>query len=212
MTEVIRKIFYGGLLLCWLPFAAGVAAEFEEGTDYQRLATPVTTSTEDKIEVAEVFWYGCPHCFRLEPKIEEWLETKPAYVEFVRVPAALGRSWEIDAKAFYVASILGILDKMHQPLFDAIHVQGQRLNTPEKMAEFFAKHGVDKETFDKVFNSFELETNFRRSQNLVRQYGITGVPAMIVNGKYLTNGSMAGSEERLFEVINYLIKLEAAQA
>lgn len=208
MTEVLRKLLFGGLLMLWLPFAAGAAAEFEEGVQYQRLSVPVKTSTDDKIEVVEVFWYGCPHCFRLEPMVEKWLETKPDNVKFVRIPAALGRAWEIHAKAFYVAKILGILDKVHRPLFDAIHVEGKRLNTPDQMAEFFAEYGVDKQTFDKVFNSFELETDYRRSQQLVREYGVTGVPTFIVDGKYLTTGSMAGSEEKIFDVVNYLIKKE----
>ena len=200
------------LLLLWLPLAAAASTDYQEGVHYQRLENPVPTSTTGgKVEVVEVFWYGCPHCFRLEPDIEQWLQNKPENVEFVRVPAALGRGWEIHARAFHAAEILGVLDKIHKPLFDAIHEQGRRLNTPEALADFFAEHGVDKEQFMKVFNSFELDTQFRRSQQLVRQYAITGVPALIVDGKYLVTARMAGSEEGMLEVVNYLVRKESGQ-
>ena len=108
-------------LLC-APLAL-YAANFQEGSHYQRLPTPVPTSVEGKVEVVEIFWYGCPHCFRLEPVVDQWLEHKPDNVEFVRIPAVLGPSWELGARAFYVAESLDILDKIHAPLFDAIHVQ-----------------------------------------------------------------------------------------
>lgn len=213
MNRLIRNLCRSWLLpLLWLPMMAVAATDYQEGVHYQRLENPAPTSTtEDKVEVVEVFWYGCPHCFRLEPDIEQWLQNKPENVEFVRVPAALGHGWEMHARAFHAAEILGVLDKIHKPLFDAIHEQGRRLNTPEALAEFFAEHGVDKEKFMKVFNSFELDTQFRRSQQLVRQYGVTGVPALIVDGKYLVTGSTAGSQEKMLDVVNYLVRKESEQ-
>ena len=102
--------------------AGAQPVRFQEGVHYDRLAEPVPTSTSDKIEVVEVFWYGCPHCFRLEPKVERWLKTKPDNVEFVRIPAVFGRRWEAGAWAFYIAQKLAILDKINQSFFDAIHV------------------------------------------------------------------------------------------
>ena len=188
------------------------AASFQEGTHYQRLPTPVPTSTEGKVEVVEIFWYGCPHCFHLEPVVDRWLEHKPDNVEFVRIPAILGPSWELGAKAFYVAESLGILNKTHTSLFDAIHVQKKPMRTVDDLAAFFAEHGVDRATFDKSFNSFDLETRLRRSQDLVRRYRVDGVPMVIVNGKYVTTGTMAGSSAGMFEVVDYLVAQEGKQS
>ena len=197
--------------LVFLPLVL-LAASFQEGAHYQRLPTPVPTSTEDKVEVVEVFWYGCPHCFHLEPVVDKWLEHKPDNVEFVRIPAVLGTSWELGARAFYVAQSLGILDKIHTPLFDAIHVQKKPMRTVDDLAAFFAEHGVDRATFDKTFQSFEVETKLRRSQDLVRRYRIDGVPTVIVNGKYFTTGTMAGSSAGIFEVVDYLVAQESKQS
>lgn len=211
MIYFLRKIFIVCLLPGWLPVAVH-AAEFQEGTHYQRLSSPVPTAADDKVEVVEVFWYGCPHCYRLEPEIETWLENKPDNVAFIRLPHTLGRRiGELHARAYYVAEILGVLDRIHKPLFDAIHAEGRAINTPEQLAEFFIEHGVDREAFDKTFDSFELHAKFNRGQQLMKQYRITGVPAMVVDGKYVTNATLAGSEEKIFEVIDYLVGKESEQ-
>jgi thiol:disulfide interchange protein DsbA len=209
--NMIRKLTIGLIILLWLPVLAS-ADEYKEGVNYRRLATPVPTSTGDKIEVVEVFWYGCPHCYDLEPLIQTWLKHKPDNVEFHHLPAALGRRWEPLARAFYTAQILGVLDKIHQPLFDAIHAEGRPLNDEQQIAEFFAEHGVDKETFHKTYNSFDVELQLRRAQHLVQSYGIFGVPAMVVNGKYVTDGNMAGSKDDILKVVNFLIAKESKDA
>lgn len=201
----LRKLILSVLL--WLPLAA-LAADFQEGTHYRRLDTPVPTASSDKIEVLEIFWYGCPHCFSLEPAAEQWLKNKPENVEFVRLPAILGSSWEIGARAFYVAEKLGVLEKIHGPLFNAIHVDKQRIQNKEQLAEFFAKHGVDQTAFEQAYNSFEVETNLRKSQQLVQRYRVDGVPMVVINGKYVTNGSMAGSPAAIFQVVDQLIAEE----
>jgi thiol:disulfide interchange protein DsbA len=187
------------------PFAN--AEEFQEGKHYLRLANPVPTSTtEGKSEVVEIFWYGCPHCYKLEPKIEQWLENKPDNVEFVRIPAVLGRNWELGARAFFTADALGVLDTTHAKLFDAIH--GGTINNKEQLAEFFAEQGVDKEAFSKAYDSFSVETKLKRSQQLVRRYRIDGVPTIIVNGKYVVTVSSAGSSAQVFDIVDYLLTKE----
>lgn len=203
---LLRRLILAVLL--WLPLGV-VAADFQEGTHYRQLDTPIPTSSGDKIEVLEIFWYGCPHCFHLEPTVEQWLKTKPANVEFVRLPAILGPSWEMGARAFYVAEQLGVQEKIHSPLFNAIHVEKQRLQTKEQLAEFFAKHGVDKAAFEQAYSSFDVETKLRKSQQLVQRYQVDGVPMVVVNGKYVTNGSMAGSPAGVFQVVDYLIAKES---
>lgn len=172
---------------------------FNEGVDYQRLPSPVPTSSGDKIEVVEIFWYGCPHCFRLEPAAERWLANKPENVEFVRVPGVGGR-WSLGAAAYYVAQNLDVVDKVHQAMFDALHVKRQEMSTIEHVAAFFAEHGIDGAKFDKSLNSFEVKTNMQRAQKLMRNYQITGVPALIVNGKYKTSS---------FDVVDFLVRKES---
>ena len=185
------------------------AEEFQEGKDYLRLANPVPISnTEGKSEVVELFWYGCPHCYNLEPRIEQWVENKPDNVEFVRIPAVLGRSWELGARAFFTADELGVLDTTHAKLFDAIHGEKRTINNKEQLAEFFAEQGVDKEAFSKAYDSFSVETKLKRSQQLVKRYRIDGVPAIIVNGKYMVTVSSAGSSARVFDVVDYLLAKE----
>lgn len=203
-------LIYGlALLLSGLLFNfAAAASSFEEGIHYRRLSTPVPTSSTDKVEVVEAFWYGCGHCYSLEPALEKWVADQPDNIAFVRLPAVLGSSWEPHARAYYTAEVLGVLDKIHQPLLDAIHAEDRRIANEKQLAEFFAEHGVDKETFRKTYDSFAVETRLRRSQELVKRYKLRAVPTIIVNGKYITNSTMAGSGQKLFEVMNYLVAKE----
>jgi thiol:disulfide interchange protein DsbA len=209
------KMTHKLILLMWIllgfPALLLAAGDFKEGTDYRVLASPVPTSTDDKVEVVEAFWYGCGHCFGLEPSLEEWLKNKPVNAALVRVPAILGQSWEPLARAYYTAEELGVVDKIHKPLFAAIHVDHRQLATPEQLADFFATQGVDKEAFLKTYNSFAVETHVQRAKQLMRRYDVHGVPAFIVNGKYFADVSTAGSAPRLFEVINYLIAKESSK-
>lgn len=199
------------VLACALPLVGAHAADpatpsFQEGKDYVRLSTPVPTSTPDKIEVIEMFWYGCPHCFDLEPKVQEWLQHKPENVAFVRIPVSFGANWEPGARAYYAAQSLGVLDQINKPLFDAIHVEKRRLSNEDEMAAFFAEHGVDEAAFRKAYNSFQTETELRRGNQLAQRYGVRGVPAVIVNGKYSVQS------QRMFEVVDFLVAQEAAAA
>mgnify|MGYP001317746810 CR=1 FL=1 len=191
------------LLACALPLAANAADSppFQEGKDYVRLPTPVPLATPDKVEVVEMFWYGCPHCYELEPVTQEWLKRKPENVTFTRIPVAFGASWESGARAYYAAEALGVLDKLHQLLFDAFH-QRRKLNTEDELAAFFAEHGVDQEAFRKAYTSFQTETQLRRGNQLAQRYGVKGVPAVIVNGQYDVRSP------RVFEVVDFLIARE----
>lgn len=193
------------LLACTLPLAVHAADPlFQEGKDYARLPNPAPTETSDQVEVTEMFWYGCPHCYDLEPVTQGWLKRKPDHVVFTQIPVAFGANWEPGARAYYAAEALGVLDEVHQPLFDAFH-QGRKLTNEDELAAFFAEHGVDQEEFRKAYKSFQTETRLRRGNQLAKRYGVRGVPAIIVNGKYDVRSP------RVFEVVDFLIAKETAR-
>lgn len=187
------------------------AASIDEGIEYQKISPPVATETGDKIEVLELFWYKCPHCYRFEPYLEKWKKTLPKNVVFRRMPALLNPNWTLQAKAYYTAEILGILDKIHRPMFDAIHRDHINLNTPKALAKFFGKFGVKRKEFFNIFNSFSVDSKIRKAREVGRRYGATGVPTMIVNGEWRTSASLAGGHKEVINVLNHLIKLESRQ-
>lgn len=196
-------------VLAMLAMANVNAQEFVAGQHYQDVKPPVaTTVAEGKVEVLELFWYGCPHCYAFEPELSEWVKHKPDYVEFVRVPAVFAHNWELHARAYYAAQQLGVLDKVHQPLFDAIHKQGRKVFSEEELAAFFADQGIDAEAFKTAFNSFDVDTKVRHAIALTREYGITGVPAVIINGKYRTSAQEAGDFKTLLKVVESLADKE----
>lgn len=182
------------------------SSRFKEGTNYQKIVPAQPTGVAaGKVEVAEVFWYGCGHCFALDPAIESWrAKGKPAYVEFVRIPAMWNEGTRMHARVFYTAELLGKLDQLHTLIFREIHVAGNQLNTLDKISAFFQQHGVSKDEFTKAFSSFAVESKLQRADLLNRRYRISSVPAVIVNGKYSTDVGTAGGESQLFDVIEEL--------
>lgn len=185
------------------------AEGFTEGTHYEKFAQARVTDTEDKIEVLEFFWYGCPHCYSFEPFIKSWKKTKPANVEFARVPAVFRPDWEVQARTYYALSSMGVLEDLHIKIFDAMHKEKKRLNTLDIMADFVAEQGVDREKFVGQYKSFAVDSMVRKAKKQQTIYKIQGVPAVIVNGKYWTNGSMSGSYDNLVKIIDHLIALES---
>lgn len=206
---MIRTLGAATFLAAMFAFGAPVSAEtWEEGTHYQKLDTPVRTDDNGKIEVAEVFWYGCPHCYNFKPVVEAWEEGMADDVEFVMLPAALGRSWEPHARAYYALDAMGELHKVHDALFEALAGERRQLNTPEALADFVAGHGVDGEAFLKNYQSFGVNARMQQAQAKIRGARITGVPTMLVNGKYKVSASMAGSHEAALDVVDYLVAKE----
>jgi protein dithiol oxidoreductase (disulfide-forming) len=186
------------------------SAQFKEGTNYQKVVPAQSTSVApDKVEVLEVFWYGCGHCYALDPALESWrTKNKPAYVEFVRIPAMWNDTLRMHARVFYTAELLGKLDELHTPIFREIHNKGNGLNTVEKITAFFRDHGVSTDEFQKAFSSFAVETKLQRADVLNRRYQIASVPVLMVNGKYKTDIGMAGGEPALFQLITELAASE----
>jgi len=191
-------------------FATPVVAQmaFVEGVDYKRIDPPVLTSDPARVVVTEIFWYGCPHCFRFEPFIEKWAESLPDGVVFEQVPSAINAAWSVHARAYYAFKMMGVLDQVHKKLFNAIHVQRQRLNSLDSIAEFVAEQGLDEKEFRKQYASFPVDSLVRKGKQKELHYGLEGVPTIIVNGKYRTSGVMAGNFDRLLQIINYLVAEE----
>lgn len=185
-------------------------SRFVAGRDYERLPVPVATeSAEGRIEVSEFFMFWCIHCFEFEPQLQAWSEAKPDYVDLVRVPALFNATARLQAQAFYTAEALGLTDTIREPFYEEIHVRGNPLATKEDIGKFFARFGVDEQRFDQVFESFGVRTKLQRAEELNRRYRVSATPSIGVNGKYLTNASMTGSNETMLEVVDSLVQAEA---
>lgn len=185
-----------GMLLSGFAFAA----DFKEGTDYKVLENPENIAG-DVIVVREFFWYGCPHCYNLEPHMEKWAKTRGKDVAFFQTPAALNPVWEVNARGFYAVQEMGMLEKTHKPLWDAINKDGKRLYDQNSLADWYAAHGVDKAKFNSLFNSFAVTTKIERSKAGAMRYKVTGTPTIVVNGKYVVQGEDA----KVVQVVDFLI-------
>jgi len=206
MTGAFRTI---AVALCAMLFLSQANAQsYQEGRHYVALDVPIRTASDTGVEVAEVFWYGCPHCYTFKPLIESWVENAPDYVNYVNIPAALGASWEPHAKAFYALEAMGELDKVHDALFDALAGERRPLNSGEALADFVANYGVDGELFLKNYNSFGVNARMQQAQSKIRGARVTGTPTMLVAGKYRVTASMAGSHEAVLDVVDYLVEQE----
>ena len=195
-----------------LALAFSAAAQSDIDGLYQKLPSPQPTSDPDKVEVVEVFWYGCPHCNRFRPYLEAWTKTLPDHVRFVRMPAIFSDIWELHARAYYIAQALGVLDDIHHLIFAAIHDEGRSLASLDAIRDFFVAHGVAAADFDRHAKSFSVQSGVQRSLVMQGRYGLRGVPALIVNGRFLVSGATAGSYPKVLEVADALIAREHAAA
>lgn len=190
--------------------SAQAAEPIEAGTQYVELSSAVPVSVPGKIEVVEMFWYGCPHCYAFEPTINPWAAKLPADVHFIRIPAMFGGPWDAHGQLFITLDTMGVESKVHAAVFDAIQKGHQKLVTPEDMADFVATQGVDKTKFLETFNSFAVKGKIVQYKELAKKYEITGVPTMIVNGKYRFDLGTAGGPEQALAVADQLIAKERA--
>ncbi len=192
--------------LLLLTFSTTVLA-IDEGIDFFRLAEPQPTAVaNDRIEVVDVFWYGCPACDAFKPFFDRWLANKPEDVEVIRLPAVFNETWRLHARAHYTAEALGIVDRFHPAMFDAIHRERRNLNTEGAIERLFEELGVERDAFRAAFNSFAVTTRTRRAEGQVNRYGVDGVPTVIVDGRFRASGSSAGGVNRLTEVLDHMIE------
>lgn len=180
-------------------------AAFKEGVHYERINQPERDDTPDKVEVLEAFNYACPHCNSFDPLLRRWVENAPDYVVFDRLAVPFSRSpWEVLARAYYTAEALGVTEKVHVPLFNALHSENRRLDSEDKLAAFFAEQGIDEERFRKTFGSFGVERQFRQAQQDMGEYGIGGVPTLIVDGKYRVGTRGVRNHQEMLQVVDFL--------
>ena len=180
-----------------------------EGQHYVKLSTPASVSLpspDKKVEVVEFFWYGCPHCFTLEPMLESWAKRLPADVAFRQVPVGFSVPHQVHQKLFYALEETGALPTLHRRVFSAIHQQGARLNSESDILAFVGANGVDRDKFSAAFKSFSVATKASRAKQLSEAYKIDGVPALGIQGRFYTSGSLAGSHERALAVTDFLIQ------
>lgn len=178
-----------------------------EGRDF-RLVKPQqpTEAPAGKVEVIEFFWYGCPHCNAFEPALEAWQKKLPADVAFRRIPVAFREEpFTTHQRLFFAIETMGLVDTLHRKVFNAVHLDRARLDKLPELVEFMNKNGVDGAKFSEVYNSFSVQTKARQAKQLAEAYRIDGVPAIGIQGRYYTSGSMAGSGERSLAVADYLL-------
>ena len=199
-----------GLIGLSLTLVAGTAAA-QGKPSYKPLANPQTVESGEKIEVVEFFWYGCSHCFDLEPFLKKWTARLPKDVEFRRIPAIPTERWMPNARTFYTLEAMGLLDKLHGEVFDAIHIDRVNINDEKIQLEWMAKKGVDRSKFNEAWKSFSVQSKTKRAVQLTQSFDVTGVPTLVVDGKYTTSVAMAGSPEGLMKTLDELIAKARAE-
>lgn len=197
------------LSLLMLLLSTSVMAEAPKpGAEFDAVAQPITTDVAGKIEVMEVFWYGCIHCYQMEAPLNAWIKKLPADVYFKRMPALPRADWAPMAKAFFAMETLGVQEKLHTQLFEAVHKQKVLNPTDEKAAiDWVTKaSGMDKLQVEQAFKSFTINTNLNRAAQIFRSSGATGVPSLIIDGKFITSSTMSGGNTEALKVTDYIIE------
>ena len=197
-----------------LPLAAtsyGQIERYVDGTHYVTLPVPVNTSDASRVEVIEAFWYGCNHCFRFEPLIEDWAANVADDVDFTRFPAMWNGLMKIHAQIYYTAEALDAIEIVHEPVFNAINLEGNRLQNENQIGDLFARYGIDREEFDRTFNSFGVRTRVNQAESRMQDYQIRSTPNMVVNGKYLiTTGENVPTQQMMLDIVDFLVVKERA--
>ncbi len=201
-----RRTLITALALAHAALLNSLAALGQPRGDYIELKPPLPVDSGGRIEVLELFWYGCIHCYNLEPALESWTKKLPADVQFRRMPAVFSRQMAHDASIFYAFEALGVLDKVHRPFFDAIHRDRLRTDNPEALAEWLRKNGIDPKKFDDVMKSFGVQSKTKRAAQLTVAYKIDGTPAMAVHGRYTVSAG-----DGLLNTVNALIDVARKQ-
>ena len=199
----LRRVL--SLFVAAFAFAGAAAWAQPAASPWSMLNPPQPTDGSGKIEVIEFFWYGCPHCYAIEPAVNAWLKTAPKDVVFKRVPAYPSDAWGNMAIMYYTLEAMGVLDQYHSKVFDAMHKQNVNLANKTKRDEWLRANGIDAAKYAEVEKSFSVSTKVARARQLTQAYKVDSVPRFIVNGKYVTSGEQAGGNERIFPTIDQII-------
>lgn len=186
------------------PGASTEPVKLQEGFNYRLVTTDVVVP-KGKILIQEMFWYGCPHCFHLEPHLVAWRKTLPANVDFEPYAVPISPGWVPLTRAFFAAKFMGVLERTHDAVFNDIHVKNMRPITEDQIADMYADLGVNRDQFIQMYNSFGVDNAVRQAGNIAQQAGVHGVPAILINGKYLLDGEMLGSNEAMLPVADAFI-------
>jgi thiol:disulfide interchange protein DsbA len=174
---------------------------------YVQISTEKQQESKDII-IYEFFWYGCPHCYNLEPTMDRIEADLEKDTKVVKLPVALRDAWIPHAKLYYALKQMDKIDQVHNLIFEEIHLEDNRLNTEQQMIDFLGKHGIDTSKFLEKYNSFGTEARIKKASNLAKKYQIDSVPTIIINGKFLTSGSYVSSYDELYSVVNLLVERE----
>jgi protein dithiol oxidoreductase (disulfide-forming) len=209
MVKLLSTLVLGLMLVSGLARAEGAA----EVKGYANINPPQPTQTPGKIEVVEVFWYGCPHCHGFDPAINAWIKNLPKEVEFRRMHVVWGEDARVlpNAKLFYSLEAMGLLDNLHTKVFDAIHVENQNFNNPDRLFDWIEKQGVNRKEFQNTYSSFGIASKVSKASAMNKAYGGTGVPFLVVDGKYTITTRTAGSNEGMLTVADKLIQTALAE-
>ena len=207
---MIRRVFSAAVLAATV-LALSPAVAQQQAPLFTELNPPLPTDTKGKVEVIEFFWYECPHCYVLEPYLEAWVKKLPKDVEFRRVPATFNDRWNISARVYYALEAMGLAEKLHRPLFDAIHKDRLRITDERQLTEWLQRQGVDVAKFSATLKSFAVESRLKRAQGLVHGSKIDGVPALLVNGQYVVAAGAGGTEDRMLQIADSLIERSRKQ-
>jgi thiol:disulfide interchange protein DsbA len=202
IVEECMRVLLGLLMLAVSLLSVAAMASLQ----YVELPHPCAAKPNEKIEVVEVFSYGCGHCFNLEPALTLWEDSLPEDVVFKRVPAMFGGQWDVLGQLFITLEVMGVPSQVHHEVFQAVQ-KHRRLTTAEEMADFLETVGLNREKFMTTFHSFAVSGKVLSAKNKVKDYKVSGVPAMVVNNKYLFDLSVGGSE-KMFKLADELIKKE----
>lgn len=209
MKQLITSLLLIGSFLPFMAQAQDASGEkYQAGKQYQVIPAPVRTANQDKIEVNEVFWYGCPHCYHFEAILEPWAKKLGSDVDFERTPAVWRPAMEVHARAYYAAKQLNVLDSMHTIIFKAMQDEKKALANEEEVVALFAAHSIDEAAARKAYDSFSVQSQTRQADARARSYGVEGTPELIINGKYRISSTGAGSQEAMLDVANFLIEKE----
>ena len=208
MSQSSRLIQTALMALAGLGLSAlASAATLVEGQHYEVLPERVESRVaDDQIEVTEAFWYGCPHCYNLQGAVENWYETLGDDVTIVHLPATMGGDWNTHATVFYAAEELGIREEAHADIFEAIHENGQRLIDADSIAVFFSDYGVSEDDARQALNAFAVKSQVNQAHARMRAMGLMGVPALVVDGRYLVTPSSAGSLDNMPQIADALVE------
>jgi thiol:disulfide interchange protein DsbA len=206
MTSISKRFFIALALLSLGGYASAQGQKIEEGFDYRILPIAQPVETKGKVEVIEFFWYGCPHCYDFEPELSAWVKRQPKDVVFRRVPVAFRDDFMPHSQLFYALEAMGKGDAFNEKVMYAMHKENKRLLTENEIADWVASQGIDRNTFLATYRSFAVISKARAAKQMAEAYRIDGVPTIVMQGKYVTSPSIAGSKAKAITVMDFLVE------